>query len=582
MAPEPPHRLILNKLIDALTETALKMAQDETKEKRSIGVSGYVIHTLRHWYQRAIVQVCVHHTILTVWFCRVPGSSIEVRLMSLRKDLDMLQVAVKLLMNQQAILERLKAAAHNVVQPILCMPDEILSNIFEFGSPGAYNLWTVERPTSTIAAWTPAEYDQQRKSIGATCSRFRTTLIHTPRCWSYVSCVMSTSDERTSTSLVTLKARLARSGDCPIDLRMELTTGERPLSTYAREAISRVFLPHMHRCRSLRLVSDNRLADFPLLVAKDPEIPLRGLRHIAFDWDPAMMQGSDEPDPPEGATAEESMLSLIASVGTTLESLTIVDLIKTQGNFGTINGQALTQLKLDIPSTGTALQLLQRCTSLKYLHWQVNQEEEVIEDRPIHIDFNHLVSLRVSGSYTSNEICTITAPLLEQARFLPDPGSTHMPFDILRPNHPLLPSLTRVHVSLRHNKILPSFLRRHPRLIECIVGVGQLTGDDDVASIRGLLDSLLPDSSRGYHPSMEHLTFAIVVMDGAYWAQVEPSVELVLEELPMLRIDLRFLLGDDVSDSFSERMGSRFSSGRPDTPRLGETWRDAWGDYPLW
>lgn len=501
--------------------------------------------------------------------------------MSLRKDLDMLQVAAKLLTNQQAILGRLKAAAHNAVQPILRMPDEILSSIFEFGSPGAYNLWTVERPTSKIAEWTPAEYDQQRKSIGATCTRFRTTLIHTPRCWSYISCVMSTSDEWTSTSLVTLKARLARSGDRPIDLRMELTTGERPLSTYAREAISRVFLPHMHRCRSLRLVSDNRLADFPLLVVKDPEIPLRGLRHIAFDWNPAIIQGADEPEPPD-STAEASMLLLIASVGTALESLTIVDLITPRGNFGTVNGQALTQLKLDTPSTGTALQLLQRCTSLKYLDWRVDQEEEVVEDHPVHIDFNHLVSLRVTGSYISNDICTITAPLLEQAHFLPDPGSAHMPFDILRPNHPLLPSLTRVHVSLRHSKNLSSFLRRCPRLIECIVRVGRLAGDDDVASIRGLLDSLLPDRSRGYHPSMERLTFAIVAMYGAYWAQVEPSVELALEELPKLRIDLHVLVGADAPDSFSKKMGPRFSSNRGNTARLGETWRDAWGNYSLW
>lgn len=43
MAAEPPHRHILNKLVDALKETTLKMAKDETNQKRNIGFLRYVI-----------------------------------------------------------------------------------------------------------------------------------------------------------------------------------------------------------------------------------------------------------------------------------------------------------------------------------------------------------------------------------------------------------------------------------------------------------------------------------------------------------------------------------------------------------
>lgn len=354
----------------------------------------------------------------------------------------------------------------------------------------------------------------------------------------------------------------------------------KPPSAYALEAVSKLFLPHMHRCRSLCLVSDEQTADFPLLV---PESPFRGLQHVMFDWSPALDVSWDRLDPQDSVKAEASMLSLITSFRTPLKSLGIKGLIETQGNFGIIDVQALTQLEINVQSNGQVLQLLQRCPSLKHLNWTVHETEETAENYPDHIDFNNLVSLKIAGSLLPDKLCTIAAPRLEQVQFLPETSYAHLPFDILRANHPLLPSLTRVHLSLYRNAELLSFLRRHPGITQCVIYMPQLSEDDDVASIRGLLDSFLPDGRHGCCSGLQRLLLIVGEMKPARWEEVGPSVELVLDELPELCIDLCIYHWLDKKPvSFCQKLGPRISVNQGSQKELGKTWRDAWGNYSLW
>lgn len=68
---------------------------------------------------------------------------IDSRAQKVKRDLELLQDAVKHLRKQQTVLQRLRACAHNEAQPIHRVPDEVLSSIFELGAPGAFNIWSV-------------------------------------------------------------------------------------------------------------------------------------------------------------------------------------------------------------------------------------------------------------------------------------------------------------------------------------------------------------------------------------------------------------------------------------------------------
>lgn len=122
------------------------------------------------------------------------------------------------------MFERLKAYAQNVAQPVHCVPDEILSSIFELGALGALNVGSVA-PAEGL--WARYSLHKTRQSIGAACSYFRNTLL-TPRCWSFVACVVA-GGRHSGTNLAGLKAPLARPRNCQLDPEVELLGRPGPL-----------------------------------------------------------------------------------------------------------------------------------------------------------------------------------------------------------------------------------------------------------------------------------------------------------------------------------------------------------------
>lgn len=109
------------------------------------------------------------------------------------RHLKILYTAAKLLRKQEYILERLKASAHNTIQPIFGLPDEVLSNILEVVIPSRHDSWSWNPMKGKDTNWTVQEFKGvlRAQAVTATCSRFREPILRTPRCWTFVECVLS-------------------------------------------------------------------------------------------------------------------------------------------------------------------------------------------------------------------------------------------------------------------------------------------------------------------------------------------------------------------------------------------------------
>lgn len=363
--------------------------------------------------------------------------------------------------------------------------------------------------------------------------------MNTPRCWSYVTCTI-TGGERAGTNLAALKTILARSRNCQLDLEIEVDGNP---SAYALEAVSKILLPHMHRCQSLRFKACDGLIRFPPLFL---EAPLKNLQHITVQWAPR----GPPLDFDENNDAEESMLSFIAAPQIPLQSLTILaDQNRfIRGIFGNIKTEALTQLRITVLCpTGKVLQLLQRCVALEHLDWVAHDMRAPLQDVPYpnNLELRNLISLRIWNEWGSpvGPSCALIAPQLTQIDLI---NSSNLPFDILLPDQPLLPSLTRVHALIPANNpdYLAAFLRRHPHITVCCLRTESMRTDVEIASVRAALDALVPDSQVAYHPRMRDFSLLTGDTTPADWEQVKASMQLVLEELPLLHIEL--ILDKDV------------------------------------
>lgn len=480
----------------------------------------------------------------------------------------MLQAAIECLRDQQTVLGRLKSCAHNAAQPVYRIPDEVLAGVFEYGAPGVSSVWNFAPPTSGVATWYRSQFFRQRSSIGATCSHFRDVLLNTPRCWSNVSCAIDTYG-RGNTSLVALKVWLARSRNCQLDLRVSIVMDqERMPSVSELEAVSRILLPHMHRCRSLHFTSNDFNADFPLLI---PQSALENLKHVEFDWGDSETWHEPGQAPLDTSKADASMISMITATRVPLQSLLIAR-VDSHIDLRTIDVQALTRLRIYVHSTRVVLQLLRHCAVLEHLDWTMCGTDEKFEDAPDPVHLDNLISLRVTGYYEMEKPCILYAPRLQQIRLHCEDVSD-LPFDIVRHNHPTLHFLDRAQITHSYNPALPAFLRRHPHLTICLVYVEDLVDNSDITRIRAVLESLLPN---GRPPRMQYFLLWFNKVNASMWERVKPTVELVLDELPELHISLR--IGPWVGEeprSFCAEFGSRISI-EGYHPRLSSAWRDAW------
>lgn len=460
-----------------------------------------------------------------------------------------MRVACSLFRKQQSTLTRLKASAHNTIQPICKMPDEVLSNILEVVVPNRHTSWSFDPLTGKVTNWTVTEYKEALRAFISTCSRLRDPVIKTPRCWTFIECILAQGGTR----LETVETMLARSKQCRFYLHLELRTKTSQPSIYALQAFSHLLLPHMHRCESLCVRSDNRGTDVPRLI---PSNPLRALRHIMFDW--TADRTFDEDDQNLDGKAEAVMLSLVGGIEVPLLSLIVQGsehINQTlQGDFSSIQVQALTRLQILVTcSVPEVVRLLQRSSNLEHLLWVVNEdnEEDDSETSPVPLILNKLVSLRISGGGRNRRGILLTAPQLEQV----DLSCTTdlLPFDITHPDHPLLPSLARLGVAaqrIRAEQLAP-FLHSHPGIEECYIYAGRpdalIAGRVHSMHLCAAVESFLTHAQGALYSRLRHLSLEL---HWQYFLEIEPqltaSIELVLHMLSHLQVDLHVDTPNDV------------------------------------
>lgn len=492
----------------------------------------------------------------------------------------MLHAAVELLKEQETVLERLNACARNATQPVFRVPDEILSNIFEVGTPGSSDHWDADwspRLARTVQL-TPTQYMSQLASIGATCSRFREVVVNTPRCWTYVTFIAS----GLGTKLAALETMVARSKSCKFTLRLELRAKSFSPSTYTRHAIASILLPHMNRCQALLFVSHNLRDALPNTI---PMTSLQNVRHLAFDWSGAIdLDIDNEGDENAGQSAEESVHSLIAAIATPLQSIAITRHTSQVmlRDFENINSQCLTRLRLNVCAPmAHVIQLLQRCLLLEHLDWTVDSERD--DTRELTLSLKNLVSLRIHNAERFGGLWILDTPCLEQIDLTG--ANENLPFDITNHFQAALPSLARVALSeYSFAGHLAPFLLRHPLLSECVLDMSGY-GDDDVDDICGALECLLAPFPGTTSIQGRHLQRLSLAFDSGTFVrnhqQIKCSLVLVMTELAELHVDVHGVFIEvepaTVTDVGDVGVSARLSF-NPAVSLLSR-WPNAWGEF---
>lgn len=519
------------------------------------------------------------------WMTPIRSFAINARLQGIERDRETLRAAATLLDEQEATLNRLKACAQNTMQPVCRMPDELLANIFESVTPSLRHSWPLHLSDDKDNRWEILQYNKTLQNVIMTCSRLRSSLLRAPRCWVFVDCVLALG----GTTLEALEVMLARSRNCPFYFALVLQSETFPSSSHALQAFSRVLLPHMHRCETLLITSDRRGAEIPLLV---PPNQLRALRHVTFHW-----SNDETVDAAEGQNldgkAEAVMLSIIGGIELPLISLRVIGSAQVgqrlRGDFGSIKAQALTRLRIEIVcSVREVVKLLRSCSNLEHLYWDVDEDggENDSEAYPVLLTLNKLISLRIRGGHSNIRGILLTAPQLEQA----DLVNTNdlLPFDITQPNHPRLPSLTRLSVAVLGTPAarLAPFLHSHPDVTECFIyDESPLSLDpNDVQEhamhLCAAVESFLAHTEGTIHSKLRHLSIQI---GWAYFDLIEDqltaSVQLVLHMLDRVHIDLHIDKPDSVRDdevlAVLEGKNSSRVSIDPPVERM-DLWPQAW------
>lgn len=449
----------------------------------------------------------------------------------------MLEAANLLIKQQQAVLQRLKASAHNAAQPACRLPDDVLSDIFQVGIPFTCDLWSL-RSADYLSLF---DHNLRLKSIGATCSRFRNVQISTPQCWSVLH-LKIVQGKITGTVLEELDVMLSRSRNSSFALRIEMqTSGQAQPSTITSRAISALLLPHMHRCHSLVLACDDRNAPFPLLISPPS---LQSLQYISFDWskDPSRVYNPD-------THSEDVVHRILGAIDTPIRGLNIRGIrylsTRLQQRLSNLQVDALTSLLLDgHGSMGHIHQLLQRCASLEHLRWIVRVADGAgseIDTHPRSLVLNHLISLGVHNPFTTqHRACILHAPKLEQIHI--SGHFQNLPFDILQSEQPPFPSLVRVSFWLSPDvEDLSPFFKRQVHLKHCAIALCYSRRRIST-NLNVPMESLLhssADTQTGLRRNLQHLSIKASAMN----APLNPDetstlLELVLQRLPHLRIDL--------------------------------------------
>lgn len=132
------------------------------------------------------------------------------------------------------------AHAHNASQPLLCLPDEIISQILQDDLPHPWSTWP-RRPSSSHIAPTIG-YNKQFLTMNAVCRKLRSVALNSPRCWTNI--VIRMSDIKSPIPNAILASFLERSKGCQFDLVLQLR--QYYLNPYELRDVLEVLHPHIH------------------------------------------------------------------------------------------------------------------------------------------------------------------------------------------------------------------------------------------------------------------------------------------------------------------------------------------------
>lgn len=145
---------------------------------------------------------------------------------------------------------------------ICSFPVEILSIVFEIGK--------------NVVDHDDLNYDEYpfELLVSHTCSYFRQVALATPRLWTAFSIHENYSDEL-------IAEYIARSGECLLDIRVDLTVYRLQVDEMKLNATLQMILPLSFRWRSLSITYDFENVTYPL-ISKLCNQPAKALRHLSI------------------------------------------------------------------------------------------------------------------------------------------------------------------------------------------------------------------------------------------------------------------------------------------------------------
>lgn len=565
MAPTPHHRLLLGQYLDAAKVRYSIAVQDEEAARSNVNLRPRRVKYYSNLSLHLVYADSISNRPLDM------PETFDASLVAIREDIALLGIVTELLQLHQASLLRRQARAHNALQLVCMLPDEVLSLIFEVGAPTPSEQWSRDPRECPSTRWDAGQYKRMLQSVAAVCGRFRVALLSSPRCWTNVQYVLDTNDSRKEIRrLEALDTLLARSKSVPFTLNYRVQTlGKRHPSASSLQAVSSIVLPHIHRCESVNLSCDDPAVDLPILA--NAAVPLRALKFVEIRY--LNYWGGQV-----NRMAARGGLSLASCAEMSLQSLTISSNISCPRtlDFALIGVNALTRLWVDANCPARdAITLLLSSPNLEHLYWDPRETRTDV-DTPYRsaqtVSLSRLISLHTG--FRSSSALVLNAPHLEQIHLWNGDS-----FDILNPDRLSFPQLRRMscRYAVSSDRRLASFLDRHPQLVEVELSSLMTNGYIHVAPALEHLASLCAQNTA--IPSLRRLSLDLRSDSSTFL----PSVGNLMRNLEDLQVDLhvkrsgrqKVYQDHDAMQGFRKEFTLRVKVNPP--MRLSRTWRNAWG-----
>lgn len=463
-----------------------------------------------------------------------PPPSLNSRLWDIKRRLKLLDDVSAVIEAQRLALQREHARAHNALQPILRLPPEILTSVFETGLPDVQCAWS-DNPILQSTHSPTLEFNKQFLVVNAVCKRFRSVALHSPLCWTKI--VLRVVDGKPMTPTPLLATILQRSTDCKFDLVLALSLQH--TGVLALRAVLEGLRSHMRCCRSIVLSStypDFHMAETTRVL--QDIIPAPALQHLVFMSFPGPrtvmnVQGQEELIVPFLTGVEPSLLSLAIELHPhSLDGHTW----RTSSLNGLTFGQ-LKRLRLDVELEGAwVIEVLRHCPSLEHLYWAGTMgggEEDEHE-----LKLTHLLSINLRRQTPVDMFPPLCAPALVQV-VIADYEATEMERHFMfREDQPPLPSMRRL--SFPPLCLEPETLRSTFALCPALDELAlTLTVDDiiECQELSDIIDCLLLCSENGVPAVVPGLRVLWLETDSAHWMPADNI--FLLESIRRLLINRR-------------------------------------------